>query len=179
MRYNRAVANEDPSGAEKSGIHSRVKEAIALTRQEDYETAIEIFEDHLSNLSGGDLSDKRMAAAAFSYYGLCVAMVRHRYAEAVKFCEISLRTNFLDPDHRYNLAMVYLERNDRKKAVETLNAGLRLAPNNTKINVVFNTIGRRKRPPIAFLSRDNPLNIWLGKMRHDSRRSGPPAKRKK
>jgi tetratricopeptide (TPR) repeat protein len=145
--------------------HDKVKHAVRLTREDRFEEAIEIFEKNLSALTGGTISDKRVAAAAFSYYGLCVAMVRRRYAEAVKYCDISLQSNFLDPDHRYNLAMVYLERDDRKKAVETLNAGLKVEPDNTQINVLFARIGRRGTPSIPFLSRDNPLNIWLGKLR--------------
>jgi len=169
MGYTLTVSHQDSRDSVNTTVHEHVTNAINLTRDENYATAIDIFENHLSSLVGGDLSDKRAASAAFSYYGLCVAMVRRRYAEAVKYCNISLKANFLDPDHRYNLALVYLERNDRKKAVETLNAGLRVAPANTRINVVFDSIGRRNPPPLAFLPRDNPLNIWLGKLRGASK----------
>lgn len=156
----------------------RVKEAIRLTRQERFEDALQLFEAHLTGLSGGTIADRRLAATAFSYFGLCVAVVRRKYAQAVEYCNVSLKANFMDPDHRANLAQVYLERGDRQKAVETLNAGLRLEPSNSQINLIFDRIGRRRRPVISFLSRDNPLNVWLGKRRSQSRppRSGqrPP-----
>jgi len=71
----------------------------------------------------------------------------------------------MDPDHRANLALVYLERSDRASAIENLHAGLRIQPNNARINEILNDIGRRKPPAISFLSRDNPLNVWLGRRR--------------
>jgi len=145
--------------------HVRIREAIQLTREERYGDALALFELHLPSVAGGDIAAKRLAASAFSYFGLCVAMVNRKYAQAVEYCNISLKANFLDPDHRHNLALVYLERNDRKRAVETLNAGLRLQPDNTAINLVFDRIGRRRPPVIPFLGRDHSLNVWLGRMR--------------
>ena len=146
-------------------VQDRIRHAVELTRQQSYDEALVLFEQHLQTLSSGDLSDKRVAAAAFSFYGVCVAVVKRRYADAVKFCNLSLKANFLDPEHRANLALVYLERNERQKAVETLNAGLRLQPDSSAINRILDRIGRRRQPAIAFLSRDNPLNVWLGKRR--------------
>lgn len=142
-----------------------VREAVQLSRQAKTSEALTIFESFLTPLSGGTISDRRVAAGAFSYYGYCVAKVRRKYADGVKYCNISLRANPLDPDHRANLAMVYLERNDRSKAIEALNAGLRLDRKNKRLKLILESIGKRKNPVIPFLSRNNPLNIWLGKRR--------------
>ena len=147
-------------------MRERVQEAVSWTRNERFEEAIVVFEDCLPTLSSdGDLQDKRFAAAAFSYYGLCVAMVRHKYADALKYCNISVKANFTEPEHRVNLALVYLERDDRKNAVENLEAGLRLQPSNKRIHKIFAKIGRRKPVMFSFLSRTNPLNVWLGRLR--------------
>ncbi|MCG6950263.1 MAG: hypothetical protein LJE93_15220 [Acidobacteria bacterium] len=147
-------------------MRDRIQEAVSWTRSEEYEEAIDVFEEYLPVLSAdGDLQDKRFAAAAFSYYGLCVAMVRRRYAEAIKYCNISVKANFMDPEHRTNLALVYLERDDRKNAVKNLEAGLRLQPSNKRIHKIFADIGRRKQVMFTFLSRNNPLNVWIGKLR--------------
>ena len=147
-------------------MRDKIQEAISWTRMDQYEDAIDVFEDYLSILSAeGDLQDKRFAASAFSYYGLCVAMVRRKYAEAVKYCNISVKANFMDPEHRINLALVYLERDDRKNAVKNLEAGLRLQTSNKRINKIFKEIGRRKALMFSFLSRKNPLNVWVGKIR--------------
>ncbi|MEN8163830.1 MAG: hypothetical protein ABFS37_06855 [Acidobacteriota bacterium] len=142
-----------------------VAEAVQLTRQSKASEALTIFESFLTPLAGGTISDRRIAAGAFSYYGYCVAKIRRKYADGVKYCDISLRANPLDPDHRANLAMVYLERDDRAKAIEALNAGLRLDRRNRRLHLILKSIGRRKPPVLPFLSRNNPLNIWLGKRR--------------
>jgi tetratricopeptide (TPR) repeat protein len=142
-----------------------VEQAVELTVEGKYSEALPIFEQHLMTLSEGTINDKRVAASAFSYYGLCVAAVKRRYSEGVKYCEISLRSNPMSPEHRANLALVYIERNDRAKAVESLNAGLRLEPRNRRIHRILNELGRRRPPVISLLGRDNPLNVWLGKRR--------------
>lgn len=147
-------------------MRERVQEAVAWTRGRRFEDAMEVFEKYLPTLSSeGDLQDKRFAAAAFSYYGLCVAMVKRRYADALKYCNISVKANFMDPEHRINLALVYLERDDRRNAVRNLEAGLRLQPSNRRIQQIFGEIGRRKPVTLPFLSRRNPINVWLGKLR--------------
>jgi tetratricopeptide (TPR) repeat protein len=156
------MSDEDMS---REAMREKIQEAIRQTREENYDEAIEVFEGHLSELSEGDLQDKRLAAAAFSYYGLCVAMVRRKYADALKYCNISVKANFMEPEHRINLAQVYLERDDRRKAIENLEAGLRLEPSNRRIHKIFEQIGQRQPPVISFLSRGNPINIWLGKLR--------------
>jgi tetratricopeptide (TPR) repeat protein len=147
-------------------MRDKIQEAISWTRQGVYEEAIGVFEDYLPILSSeGDLQDKRFAASAFSYYGVCVAMERHKYAEAIKYCNISVKANFMDPEHRINLALVFLERDDRKNAVKNLEAGLRLQPSNKRIHKIFKEIGRRKAVMFTFLSRKNPLNVWIGRLR--------------
>ncbi len=147
-------------------MREEVQEAISSTRNRRYEDAIGIFERHLPALSAqGDLQDKRFAAAACSYYGLCLAMVKHKYAEALKYCNISIKANFMEPEHRINVALVYLEREDRKNAVENLEAGLRLQPSNKRIHRIFAEIGRRKPVTFSFLSRRNPVNVFFGRLR--------------
>lgn len=142
-----------------------IEEAIEMTREERFEEAIEIFEAHLTTLSGGELEDKRAAAAAFSYYGLCVAMARRKYSDGVRYCQISIRSNSYEPEHHYNLAQIYVFRDDRRHAIKALKAGLRLSPRHKEMNKVYDELGRRRPPTIPFLSRDNPLNVWLGRQR--------------
>ena len=165
--------NDATESSDNAAIRERVRQAIEMTREERYEQALEIFETQLPVLTEGDIQDRRIAASAFSYYGVCVAMVKRRYADAVNYCNVSLKANFMDADHRANLAMVFLERNDREKAIETLNEGLRLQPRNRQIQKIFREIGRRRPPVIRFLPRDNPINVWLGRRRYErEKRSG-------
>ncbi|MCP4897942.1 MAG: hypothetical protein GY906_13300 [bacterium] len=142
-----------------------VEGAIELVQQKKYDEAIGVFEQHLPILGGGDIADKRVAVAAFSYYGLCVAMVRRKHGEATKYCQVSLKSNSYEPEHCYNLAMVHLEFDDRRRAVKMLKKGLQLSPRHKKINRAYQEIGQRKSPVIPFLHRNNPVNVWLGRRR--------------
>ncbi len=147
-------------------MRDKVQEAVSWTREMQYDEAIDVFEKYLPVLSSeGDLQDKRLAAACFSYYGVCTAMIRHKYADAIKYCNVSVKANFLDPEHRINMALVYLEREDRKNAVQNLEAGLRLQPSNKRIHRIFMEIGQRKGVMFTFLSRNNPINQWIGRLR--------------
>ncbi len=146
-------------------LKEEVRHAIDLTRDGQLEEAIGIFVKCIPALTAGTIDEKRFAAAAMSYYGLCVALVQRHYAEGVKYCQISIRANSLDPEHLYNLARIYFERDDRRHTVEAIEKGLRLSPGHKRLNALLGEIGRRKKPVIPFLNRNNPLNVWLGKKR--------------
>ena len=106
---------------------------------------------------------KVFAASALSYYGLCLAMVRRRYAEGANYCRLSLRVHPREGEHYANLARVYLEANDRRQAVQALERGLKYSPQDRELNRVMDEIGRRRPPVIRFLPRNFFLNRWLGR----------------
>ena len=137
--------------------------AIDLTKEKKYSKALPVFDEHLGSL-GSTFSDQRLAAAALSFYGLCVAKVERRYGKAVECCQTSLKADRFDANHRANLAKVYIEADDRKKAIEALQDGLRIDPDHTAIHYVWDDIGKRRPPVLNFLARDSPINIWLGRI---------------
>jgi tetratricopeptide (TPR) repeat protein len=160
------------AAVDKRALYERIATAVELTKEDRYSEAIEIFEECLPRLSSHDVSDKPVLSRSSSFYGVCVAAVHRHYAEAAKYCNISLKSQFMDPDHHTNLGLVYLERNDRRSAVQHLHAGLRIQPKNARIHQILDEIGRRKRPVLSFLPRDNPINVWLGRWRADRERAG-------
>jgi tetratricopeptide (TPR) repeat protein len=100
-----------------------------------------------------------------SYYGLTLAILKRKYREAVELCQKAIKQQFLDPYHYVNLAKVYVAMEQRKKAIQTLESALAQMPRNKVVIAYWKTIGLRGRPPIPFLSRDNPLNKALGRKR--------------
>jgi tetratricopeptide (TPR) repeat protein len=171
--------SENPS---KKEMVQAVADAIALTRAENYDEAVVAFEAFLPKLSAGTDDDKRLAASAFSFYGLCFAEVRKQYLDAKKYCELSLKVHPKDPDHYENLGRIHLLAQSRKGAVDALFDGLQYDPNHKGINELLNLIGRRRDPVISFLPRDNVLNVYLGKRRHEKleeRRQQAIARRKR
>jgi tetratricopeptide (TPR) repeat protein len=67
------------------------------------------------------------------------------------------------PDLYENLALACIRMRQRKKAVDAIAKGLRVAPNHAGLHRLRKELGYRHRPPIPFLSRDNALNRLLGR----------------
>jgi tetratricopeptide (TPR) repeat protein len=98
-----------------------------------------------------------------SYYGLSWAMDSKKSDEALRFCQKALENDLLRPELYCNLGKVYILRGDRKSAIKTLQQGLSVDNQNKEILNFLKEIGIRKTPIIPFLSRDNPINKYLGK----------------
>jgi len=162
------------SKLDRATVHRRIKYAVRLTQDKKYAEALRLFEMYLPLLSSADEEEKRLLTNASSYCGVCVAMETHRFKDALDYCQISLNTDLPDPEHHVNTALVYLQRHDRRSAVKHLHAGLEIQPRHSRTHVVLYEIGRRHRPVIPFLSRDNPLNVWLGRRRSATRHGGRP-----
>jgi tetratricopeptide (TPR) repeat protein len=113
-----------------------------------------------------------------SYYGLTLAMLKKKYREAVELCNKAIKQQFLDPYHYVNLARVYVAMENRKKAVQTLEVAIGQMPRNKVIMTYWKSIGVRSRPPIPFLSRDNPLNKMLGRARATKKSDAKSSTRK-
>lgn len=158
-----------PEKADDSTI-TKVKRGIDATRAEDYARAIEVFTDAYSN---GFL---RGTADGCSYFGVAVALHAKRYREAIDLCKRSIRLQPSNPYHYVNLARVMVAAGNRKKAVEALEQGTGQLPENKIILDFWSTIGRRAKPAIPFLPRDNPLNVVLGQAR--AKKKKPPSKKK-
>jgi tetratricopeptide (TPR) repeat protein len=141
----------DDTKLEQETVYRKVRHAVRLT--------------HMPLLSSHNEDEKRLLTLASSYCGLCVAEVKHHYANALEYCNISVQRDVTNPDHHANIALVYLEWKDRKRAIRHLQAGLRLQPTNPRIHKILDEIGRRRRPVIPFLKRSNPINKMLGRMR--------------
>jgi hypothetical protein len=153
------------SKLDKPTVYRKIRHAVRLTQEERYDVALPLFEMYLPLLSTDNDDEGRLLAVASSYCGLCLAKVRHRFNEAIEYCRISL-SHDNDPDHRANTAMVYLERRDRRRAVKHLYAGLQVEPRHARIHGILARIGARRRPVLRFLSRNHPLNVWLGRWRN-------------
>ena len=105
-------------------------------------------------------------AMGLSYFGLVLALVQKKYKIAVDLCKRAIDLEFYNGDHYENLARVYLAAGNRKKAVETADAGLKLVPGHEGLTDVRRELGVRSRPAVPFLDRTNPVNITLGQARH-------------
>jgi tetratricopeptide (TPR) repeat protein len=116
-----------------------------------------------------------LPAAFYSYLGYGIALCQRRYREGINLCEHAVKKEFYKAEGFYNLARVRLLVNDRKRALEALNQGLKIEPRHRGLLRLRKTLGLRRPPVVPFLSRSNILNRLLGRLRHDLKTPAPPA----
>jgi len=110
---------------------------------------------------------------AMSWYGVTLVLVERNSALGASLCEQAVRPG-PDAELLLNLARVHLALNSRERAVRALQRGLQVAPGDPMLLAAQAAMGTRRGPVLALLSRDNPLNRLLGRLRHRwSRRHAP------
>ena len=96
-----------------------------------------------------------------SYYGFsCVLSGEY---EAIKICRSAVQLYPFDGDICMNLARAEIVLNNRIVALEVIHTGLRFSKNHEGLQKLKIKLGVRKRKVIPFISRNNPVNVALGK----------------
>lgn len=93
----------------------------------------------------------------------CTAAVEGDSVESLPMCEAAAR-EARRPEILYHLGSIHLIQGNRRKAVQVFHDGLALDPRHVPILAQLEKIGRRKPPVLRFLSRDNTLNMRLGRL---------------
>lgn len=108
-----------------------------------------------------------------SYFGLSLALAEGGGTEAIRACESALRSDRYDAELHLNLAKVYLLVGRHAKAIQTLQRGLEVEPENEGVAAALREADRRSRPVLPLLPRSHPLNVYLGKRRARRRAQSP------
>ena len=142
-----------------------IEEAIQLARDEEFLRALTMFLD----LYGTDDAPPMRTpkdATGLSFFGLSIAVMQKKIKPAIDLCRRAIELEFYNGDHYANLARVYIIAGNRKKALETLEQGLKLVPEHDYLLEVRKSMGVRARPAVPFLDRAHPINVTLGQSRH-------------
>lgn len=152
--------------AEATRQAALIDEAIAAARDEDFLRALTLFLDVYG--TDDEKSTKRTPkeGKGLSFFGLSLALVRKEMKPAIALCRRAIELEFYNGDHHANLARVYAAGGNRKKAIETAEEGLKLAPDHDYLIAVRKSFGVRSEPYVPFLTRRNPINVSLGQARH-------------
>lgn len=143
----------------------RIQVAIQLAKRGDYLAALTDFLDIYGTEDSPPL-DSAKAATGLSWFGLCLVLVQKKYKVGADLCKRALDLEFYNGDHYANLSRVYAAVGNRKKAVETADAGLKLNPEHEELIRARRELGVRARPAVPFLDRSHPINVSLGQARH-------------
>jgi tetratricopeptide (TPR) repeat protein len=155
-----------------------LEEAIQLARQEDLLQALTMFLDVYGTDDSPPITTPK-AASGMSWFGLTIALVRKQIKPGVDLCKRAIDLEFYNGDHYANLARVYLAANNRKKALEAVEQGLKLNPEHGYLRTVRQSLGVRAAPAVPFLDRANPINVSLGQARHAKKVSDRETRKKR
>ncbi|HET7435368.1 MAG TPA: hypothetical protein VFN10_11735 [Thermoanaerobaculia bacterium] len=155
-----------------------IDEAIDAARDHDYLRALTMFIDIYGTEDSPPLRTPK-DARGLSYFGLCLALVQKKFKPAIDLCRRAVDLEFYNGDHYANLVRVYAAAGNRKKAIETAEAGLKLVPEHDGILRARKELGVRSRPSLPFLDRSHPINVSLGQARHAKKVAEEEASRKK
>ncbi len=109
-----------------------------------------------------------------SWYGVTLVLVERNSNLGVSLVDRALRAAGPSPELLLNSARVHLALNQRERAVRAISRGLELWPDDARLCVARDAMGTRRAPVLPFLSRNNPLNRLLGRLRNRwARRNGP------
>ena len=100
---------------------------------------------------------------AKAWFGYCLAYEIMDISAGITFCKAALNLEPRLSDGYLALARIYLHLGNRKQAIDVLQQGMN-ATQNQEIQNLLRVLGVRKRPIIPFLTRDNFLNVSLGRL---------------
>ena len=99
-----------------------------------------------------------------SYYGLTLVCLG-TCDDGVAVCRDAADRELNDPQVFLNLARAAQRCGNRRLALEAISLGKVVDPANPTLRRLRLALGVRRRPVLRFLSRNNVLNVVLGKMR--------------
>ena len=108
--------------------------------------------------------DQEIQPRYLSYYGLTLREEPSKRATALKLCRRAVKEEFFNPDLFFNLSRVCLFHGIRDEAYQAAIRGLALDPRHSALRRHLTELGRRRRPPLRFLSRSNFLNVAIGRL---------------
>lgn len=107
-------------------------------------------------------------AGAVATYALCLGHT-HELQRGLELAKRSQRSDPRNPNVYWCLAQLYMLARSRKDAIETVERGLRVAPDNFVLLRMRKRLGVRQPPPLPFLARHHKLNVRLGRLMHKLR----------
>ena len=114
-------------------------------------------------------------ALVLSYFGCLQAIVDKKYRSGIEACRKAVArfkaadmytAGIVYPILYLNLGRAYLAAGRKKEATEAFGKGLAYDRNHSELRKEQLLLGVRKRPPVPFLSRSNPLNKYIGLLLH-------------
>lgn len=152
----------------RSEAEAVAEEGIGHYEAQDLEAAHAAFE-RAHRRAGND-------PRIMSWYGVTLVLVERNSNLGMLYCDQALRIAGPTPELLLNQARAYLALHQRERAYRAIHRGVTQWPDHPALRLAQDAMGWRRRPVLPCLGRSNPLNRWLGKLRHrwHNYRSPPP-----
>lgn len=150
------------AAARTAGLTEAMLYAIDLCRRGGWKDGLPA----LARIAEQEERPGALPALVYSYLGYGIALRQQRLQEGLKLCQHAVKLEFYQAENYLNLARTYLLAGQRRAAVRALGEGLKIEPDNPQLLDLQGEVGRRRHPVLPFLSRSNPLNLVLGRIRH-------------
>jgi hypothetical protein len=147
--------------ATRPSVGAALRTGIAACRRKDWHEALHYLLPLVRNPPAG----LRLPGLAYSSAGHALARAERDFDGALELCRLGCEEEFFEAENWLNLAWVHLLRHDKRACLESLRRGLKIVPGHPGLRALHRRLGLRRRPVLSFLSRGNPLNVWLGKQR--------------
>lgn len=147
-------------------ISETLSRALDLCRSGDWDGGLL----YLGRLAEAGEPSDALPGLFYSYLGYGIARCQGKVKEGLKLCKHSIKVEFYEPENYLNLARTCMLNKDRPGAVRAVRDGLKVDPQNLDLLTLYRDLGIRKEPVLPFLSRNNPLNQILGRIRSSFRR---------
>ena len=134
-------------------------QAVQLYNKNEFGTSIPYFLHAIRKTP----KDHPRANEYTAFYGLCLMKLGNR-DEGFNKCIIAAETELNNPEVFLILARACLIMSRRKMALKAISQGLAIDTDYKKLQNLRRTLGVRREPVLGFLSRDNFMNIILGRL---------------
>lgn len=104
---------------------------------------------------------ERQTPLSSSYLALCQAKTRGTFSDAIARAREAVAADPANPTLHHNLGCIYLLAGKRTEAIDAFRQGLRMG-GGEDIIAELDRLGTRRAPPIKRLSRNHPVNKFLG-----------------
>ena len=141
------------------------KDALKAKDYKAAERAFKIAFDTSNECIG--LSNNGQYNKVQSYYGL--AQVLNTNENGLLLCRDAASKEMFEGDVFLNLACAELESDNRKRAIDAIQHGLKVDANHVKLKRACSMLECRRKCCFGFLSREHKLNRFFGRLK---RRSG-------
>ena len=149
-------------GARPGDMTDAMRDAIERCRRGGWREGLPA----LARIAEQETRPGALPALVYSYLGYGIALRQQRLSEGLKLCQHAVKMEFYQAENFLNLARTQVLAGHRRAAVRALADGLKVEPDNEQLLELQHELGQRKRPVLSFLSRSNPINTLLGRIRH-------------